>query len=201
MTLATRDETTRDSKPHFLRRVVARIRREARSCWRRIVRSKHLVFEFSGTIDPIARDDLRIDRYEAEGRVDLAFIGMLGDRQGDAGLATMRAEFRRGSVLWIAWRDGEPAAFLWTRRGDRFKQWFVPLEPADIVTFAMVTLPQHRGIGIAPTMMRHVIHLERGRGGRAMIDCAQWNKPSIRAIEKVGYRRFGMMKPLPRDKS
>lgn len=189
------------SRPAVVQRVINRIHRRFRSRWRRIVKAKHIVFAFAGEVEPTDRADLRITRYDTESNLDPLFLDAIDKRQGAKGRLRIRSAFGRGSVLWVGYRDQLPAVFLWTRRGDRFDHWFIPLEPEDIVTFAMVTLPEHRGVGLAPTMMRHVIAVERGPGGRALIDSAVWNKPSIRAIEKVGYRPIGRMKPLPPERS
>ena len=185
------------ARESLIAKVKRRLVRSAVSRWRKVVKPKHVVFSFEGEMRPSHRPDVRVDRYASEDEVASEFIETIRGRQGDRGLATLRAEFGRGSVLWVGWCGDSPATFLWTRRGDGFNRWFVSLESNDIVTFAMVTLPAHRGKGLAPFMMKHVIHAERGPGGRAMIDCAVWNKPSIRAISKAGYRPIAMMKPLP----
>jgi len=98
----------------------------------------------------------------------------------------------------LALLDGRLAGASVSRRGDHFKRWFVPLRPHDVVIFRNRTLPDFRGRGLCPALMRHVMAHELAGDGRAYIDCRVYNKPSICSIEKAGFRRIATMKPLRR---
>ena len=68
----------------------------------------------------------------------------------------------------------------------------VELEPGDFVIGPCVTAASHRGRGIYPAMIRAVC-AQRYRQGqrRAYMVVNVHNSPSIRGIEKAGFRRVG----------
>lgn len=105
-------------------------------------------------------------------------------------------EMEHGAALWVARVDGRIAGLSMSRRGDRFRKWFVPLTCDDVVIFRNMTLPGFRGRGVCPSLMRHILKEERRPRGRAFIDCRVYNLASIRSIEKAGFRRIGKSRPL-----
>ena len=197
-----RDLHQRHGVVGLVRRAGVRSGERARDAYRRIFLHRHIVFRLDPPPAP-GRDvpGLVIHRHASEGDVQPELLRLLVDLRGPAFLDMMRLEFDHRAVMWIGLLDGEFAAILFTRRGRYFKGWFVPIGPDDIVIFAMGTEAQFRGRGLSPAMMRHAINTELAStpGAKAWIDCAVWNAPSIRAIQKTGFQRVGVMKPIGAD--
>jgi len=103
------------------------------------------------------------------------------------------------ATMWLAVIDECVASSVFTRRGEHFANWFVPLRPEDVVVFRLRTHPAHRGKGLAASLMRHAIHQTLAPGAHAYIDCRTYNKPSIRCIEKTGFVRIAKMKTIRRE--
>lgn len=110
-----------------------------------------------------------------------------------------RRELAENAVLWIASMDGYVASFLFTRKGQYFKNWFLELRPDDVVLFRMRTTENYRGRGLAPSLMRHAMHNCVAPPARAFIDCRTYNKPSIRAIQKAGFQCVAKKRTIRRD--
>jgi len=114
-------------------------------------------------------------------------------------LQTDLLELRSGSRLWYGLADDRLAVVLFTRRGNQFRNWFTPLRPTDMVIFRVRTYPEFRGRGLAPALMRFAMHESLQHGDFAFIDCGTDNQPSIRSIEKAGFRMIATMKPITRE--
>jgi RimJ/RimL family protein N-acetyltransferase len=100
--------------------------------------------------------------------------------------------FGAGGVLWIGRLDGQIANVGWTRTGDCVRTWFFPLADHWVVLSHFLTLPVSRGRGLYSCLMSHIVNRLAADGiDRFFIDCADWNLPSIRGIEKLGFRRLG----------
>ena len=98
----------------------------------------------------------------------------------------------RGSVVWVGRLGGQIAFLGITWRGDRKSSWFFPLTPQCAVISHCVTLPACRGLGLYPMTLGHIVR-ELAKDGitRFYVDCDDWNVPSVRGIERAGFRRIG----------
>ena len=110
-------------------------------------------------------------------------------------------EMNDGAALWIGRIDGAIASAWMSRPGSLFRAWFVPLRAADLVLFRGTTAPEFRGRGISPAMMGEIVARALAPGGRAYVDAAVHNAPSIRAIEKAGFRRIATLNPVTRKQA
>jgi len=181
-------------------RILKKGRRVWVQVWRRLFRNRHhLVVWDDTTVIPKDPSGMSVVCYEREADLPESFLRILEQRQGQRGLDTLRSEFRNRGLLWLGVINDEPVGYLWTRRGSDFARWYVPLNDDDQVIFAMVTMPEWRGHGIAPTLMRHVVSNRPSEGSKVYGDIVVWNGASLHAAEKVGFRRFATMKPIRED--
>ena len=146
---------------------------------------RHAQAEFSFVDDASALSPFLLDELKANGT----------DRMLDSDLR----ELSSGSRLWYGLVDGRLAVVLFTRRGNQYCNWFVPLQPDDMVIFRVRTYPSFRGRGLAPALMRFAMHACLRQDGGALVDCRTDNLPSIRSIEKAGFQRTATMKPITRE--
>ena len=180
-------------------RAMLRAFRAVRKVWRHLARNRQYVFAYQeGAPTLPGPDSLRVERYVREQDIPKEYTEQLVAEGISLLLPTWRRGFARHGVLWLGLIDGHVVAHQWTRLGMHIPRWYIPLRDEDVVIFAVGTLPRWRGRGICPAMMRHIIASEARGQGRAWVDCSEWNAPSIRAIEKAGFRRFAVKKPLPR---
>lgn len=100
--------------------------------------------------------------------------------------------FEQGGKIWIGQLHGRLATIGWSRQGSMIHSWFFPLAPAWYVISHCVTLPEFRGLGLYPAMLSYIVHILCSQGvERFLIDCNDWNLPSIRGIEKAGFQKIG----------
>jgi GNAT superfamily N-acetyltransferase len=170
-----------------------------RSAWRRIAQNKNHVFirRRGASMQPLPAG-LRIERCEQERDIPPQWLSFIRARKGESYLQVMRREFAEHGVLWLAIMDNELAAYQWSRLGKYTPRWFVPVGENDVLIFATVTMERFRGRGIGPAMMCHIIATETPICGEAYVDCAVWNHPAVRFIEKAGFQRIATLKPLLR---
>jgi RimJ/RimL family protein N-acetyltransferase len=142
--------------------------------------------------------DLRIERYERVEDVPPEVLSALSGYASGKEFEWDAREIRDHAVYWVGYLDGQVVGTRMSRRGQYFRSWFVPLEKNDIVIFRGRTLPPFRGRGISAVMLRYIISREVAAGGRAFTDCDVYNKPSIRAIGKAGFRRIATKKSISR---
>ena len=110
-----------------------------------------------------------------------------------------KLELSEHAVLWMALVDGKVAATVFTRKGKYFRRWFLDLQPNDVVVFRLHTHPEFRGRGLAPALMRHAMYKVLEKPGHAYIDCRTYNKPSIRCIQKAGFKCVATKKTIKRE--
>lgn len=191
----------------LVRRVFSKLRWQLLALWRRVFQHRNCVFVHEGTADtktvPGGRtpEGLTILRCTDFGDLPLDVRAQLVARRDRRSLEVDAWELRHGAVQWLALIDGRLAGTSMSRRGRHFAKWFVPLHDDDIVIFRNGTMPEFRGRGVCPGIMRHVIGTELSEGGRAYVDCRVFNKSSIRSIEKAGFRRIATMRPLRRGEA
>lgn len=110
-------------------------------------------------------------------------------------------EMNEGAALWIGRLNGAVASAWMSRPGSLFRAWFVPLRVSDLVLFRGTTGPEFRGRGVSPAMMREIVARALPLGSDAYVDVAVHNAPSIRAIEKAGFRRIATLRPISRKEA
>jgi GNAT superfamily N-acetyltransferase len=98
--------------------------------------------------------------------------------------------FASGHRAYVAWCDGEPAAFGWAAMtgatiGELGITFDVPLDDAYLWNF--VTLPAFRGRGIYPRLLDAIVRAESGEVERFWIVRAPENHASGAGIAKAGF--------------
>lgn len=167
------------------------------STWRRLARNRNHVFVCDAPADPAgAPDGLNIARYADLKAIPEQVLAELVDSHGLPFMDNLRKEVAGHAVLWVGLINGHIAGLRLTRLGGHITRWFVPLRDHDLIIFAVGTVTEYRGRGVAPTMMRHTMATELEGDGRAFIDCKIWNKTSLRCIKKAGFRWIATRKPI-----
>jgi hypothetical protein len=185
-----------------VQRLPAKAAGQPRRLWRRIARHRNHVFVHEGFTAKVSEPPgLTVIRCTTQAEIPENVLAAMLARGGAAAQETALWELEHHAVQWTGLIDGEFVGTCMSRRGRHFAKWFVPLEGQDIVIFRNWTLPEHRGKGICPSIMRRIIAQELANGGKAHTDCRVYNKPSIRSIEKVGFRRIVTKRPLERSEA
>jgi len=103
------------------------------------------------------------------------------------------ALFDDGAELWLGTKAGSLAGACWShwhkKETDHF---YVPLKATDARILFCYVLPEHRGQSIYPKMIREISNtLISENAGKVFIDCKSWNHPSVRGIQKAGFKLYG----------
>jgi RimJ/RimL family protein N-acetyltransferase len=109
-------------------------------------------------------------------------------------VSTLQEKLGPGVLLWLLGRSSEIEAFMWLNsKAIQPSHWIrFELAPNEIAGIFLWVSPDRRGAGLGPRMNRHVSH-ESARSGftRIVSTVDALNRNSLRADEKVGYRRIG----------
>lgn len=114
------------------------------------------------------------------------FMSSLQQRRMDE----MVARFAAGHRAYVAWYDGEPAAFGWVAtRGAEIGELGVrfTLPDRDGYLWNFVTLPSFRGLGIYPRLLDAILRAEAPIADRFWIIHAPENRASGSGILKAGF--------------
>jgi RimJ/RimL family protein N-acetyltransferase len=178
----------------------SRVARRLARAFNRAFRRRNHVYRFERAGGP-ACPGLAVDRYDRPEAVPEAARRAISRWGGDVAWRTDVEEIRAGAALWIGRLDGAVAGAWMSRPGALFRAWFVPLRAGDLVLFRGTTAPELRGRGVSPAMMREIVARDLPPGGSAYVDVSVHNAPSIRAIEKAGFRRIATLKPISRKQA
>ncbi len=102
----------------------------------------------------------------------------------------MAERFSDGHRAYVAWIDGEPAAWGWAatstaRIGELEATFAIPAGEQYLWNF--VTLPAFRGRGIYPRLLDAIVHSESAEADRFWIAYAPENHASGTGIQKAGF--------------
>jgi len=160
---------------------------------------QNYIFRHEGPFPAETRTDCAFRRYDAIENIPQETIDDMQTNGVPGRLKMDRAELQEHASLWIAMIDGHAACTVFTREGKHFTNWFLPIQAEDVIVFRLWTHPDYRGRGLAPSLMRHAMHEIMQPGGHAYIDCRTYNKPSIRCIEKSGFKCVAKKRTIKRD--
>ncbi|MCC5887223.1 MAG: GNAT family N-acetyltransferase [Gammaproteobacteria bacterium] len=181
--------------------MIRAIARKLRRWYRRTFQHQNYVFRHDGPFSTPPTFEFRFDRYERFEDIPGLVRQSIVTAEGEESLQKLHLEMTAGAVLWTAHHDDLLVGRRMSRQGRFFRAWFVTLADEDVVIFRGKTLPEHRGRGISPAMMKHIMASELKDGGVAYSDCRVYNYPSIRSLEKAGFRRFAKMRPISREQA
>lgn len=169
--------------------------------YQELFQKRNHVYVHQGPFRPVRSSFCEFVRYIHFDQIPKSICEAIVRLEGMETLDMDRQELDQEATMWVALVDQNLASVLFTRRGCHFKHWFVELLNDDIVLFRVRTYPEHRGRGIASSLMRFAMHNSLKQGDRAFIDCRVHNKPSIRCIQKAAFNRIATMKPISREKA
>jgi GNAT superfamily N-acetyltransferase len=117
---------------------------------------------------------------------DAEFMAALQGRTADE----IARRFAAGHRVYVAWRDGTPAAWGWvaTRAaeiGELGSAFSIPTGERYLWNF--VTLAAHRGQGIYPRLLDAIVRAESREAERFWIAYAPENRASGAGIRKAGF--------------
>ena len=182
--------------------VTRRLRSALRFAWRRLAQHRNHIFVHDPDAPRVNGPvGLNVSRYERLEDVPPSVAHQLQLLHGSSTLKADRWELEHHAVLWIATLNGRVVGTSMSRRGRHFRKWFLPLAANDVVIFRNATVREFRGIGICPSMMGRIVQVELEDGARAYVDCRVYNRPSIRSIQKAGFRRIATKRPLKRKEA
>ena len=175
-----------------------------RKAWRalaaafnRVFRGRHHVYRYVPGPGPSC-PGLAVERFDRPADVPDAVRQAVVRWGGEKAWAWDVVEMNDGAALWIGRLDGDVASAWMSRPGALFRAWFIPLGAEDVVLFRGRTAPELRGRGISPAMTREIVRRALPPGASAYLDVAVHNAPSIRAVEKAGFRRIATRRPVSR---
>jgi ribosomal protein S18 acetylase RimI-like enzyme len=104
----------------------------------------------------------------------------------------MKNRFSQGASLWMLKVEGQVAGYGWTLRGRTIEPHFFGLGRNDAHLFDYYVAPSHRGRGLNPLLVNHILRsLAVEGGGRAFIEVAEWNHAQLSSLRKTPFRRLG----------
>jgi hypothetical protein len=166
----------------------------------RVINHQQLVFELprevAGQYHAAAPASAQVLNYRSLAEIPCSFIDVLVDEHGLELKSDLVKTFRGGATLFLVLYEGRPATMLWAKRGIYVTRWYLPLTESDVVLYGWHTSPQYRGMNLIGVAMESAIACFSGETNRFLADVKTWNKPSIRAMEKAGFRFLLKSKPL-----
>ena len=172
----------------------------ARAAWNRVANHQQLVYELprqrAVEFHAAAPDSARVETYTSIGQIPGSVLADLENELGEQLLAQLEDTFRSGSTLFLVLYKGRAASILWARRGAPERRWYLPLGSSDVVLYGWHTSPEYRGLNLIGLAMQTAIAVGSATTDRFLADVKVWNKPSIRAMEKAGFRMVLKTKPL-----
>jgi len=187
------------SKMNYFGNLIGKINRRFMHYYRKWFCQQNFIFRHEGPFNSDDRTDCTFKRFDSydnlpeEVRAEIRADGITDRLEYD------RRELEENSTLWIAFCENHVTATVFTRKGKYFRRWFLDLNDDDVVVFRLRTHPDYRGRGLAPSLIRNAIHEVVENNGSAFIDCRTYNKPSIRCIEKAGFKCVAKKKTISRE--
>jgi GNAT superfamily N-acetyltransferase len=104
----------------------------------------------------------------------------------------IRERFQKGGTLWLALSAKELAGFGWTIVGRTITPHYFSLGSNDVHLFDFLVFPEHRGRGVNPALVTHILNQMYTEGrSRAYIESAEWNRPQLISLSKTGFQVIG----------
>jgi GNAT superfamily N-acetyltransferase len=104
--------------------------------------------------------------------------------------------FGKEATLWVirSAADGSLAGFGWSLQGGTVEPYYFLLAATDVHLFDFHVYEEYRGQGLNPLLVGHILStVARETGGRAFIECAEWNQPQLASLKKTPFHRLGLV--------
>jgi ribosomal protein S18 acetylase RimI-like enzyme len=96
--------------------------------------------------------------------------------------------FARGASAWLVKIEDRLVAFGWTLIGATIEPHYLTVGPNDAHLFDFFVLPEFRGRGINPWLVRRVASALASEGReKAFLEAAEWNKPQLSSLKKTPF--------------
>jgi ribosomal protein S18 acetylase RimI-like enzyme len=168
-----------------------------RWAFRRALRNKHIIVATSQA-PSLRPSDFQVVRVTARAQIDERLRVQLTSLS-EHSFELLESHFARGASLWLALdAEGELAGSAWLLPASGLRAWYMPVAEHDLVVFGVVTSPALRGRGVAPAIIAAALKVMMAPGTTAYADIKQWNRPSLRLFEKLGFEVVAV-RPAQRD--
>ena len=111
-------------------------------------------------------------------------------RKGEA-----EKRIKAGNLCFVAYVDGQIAHYTWIVLGetDICEPWGkLRIESNSAYNFDGYSAPKYRGLGLGPFVFKEALdYLEKKGVSKVYALIDKYNKPSLRAAQKMGYRLVG----------
>lgn len=148
--------------------------------FRRIYKNNHLIIFF--LLDFIGEESKRVisinDKYNAITNKELK--------------EKVYKEIQSGSIVYGVFVGEELAHFSCVSKKRRYVgeiERDLIIENSDFYIYNCFTEASFRGLGLYGETLNHILYMNKGT--RAIIACLEENKPSLKVINKIGFRSLG----------
>ena len=94
--------------------------------------------------------------------------------------------------LWLFTLDNNPAVVGYSYPGNLAHNFYFPMTSSSIYIDLIYTIPQYRGRGLMPLLLKRMIYGSKTEGfERAFLIVDEYNLSSISGIEKAGFHPIG----------
>lgn len=165
---------------------------------RTVLNNKTVLFYFdmshADEVDPSLPNNCTVQIIRQYSEILSADLQIMFDHLGkERTQHDMRERFDKGAVLYVMKENQQMAAFIWSLRKRMVEPFFFPLAEDDVVVFDAESLPEYRGRGFYPLLVRWVLcRLRKEGASRVYMAAKVWNASSLRGLAKTPFRRFGM---------
>ncbi|MCK5898337.1 MAG: GNAT family N-acetyltransferase [Methylococcales bacterium] len=105
--------------------------------------------------------------------------------------------FDQKAVFWVIYQQDLVVGYWWSTSIEGLRQWYLLLNPEDLVFFAAWVAPVWRGQAIAPSVLLNIINTQVETETSVYLDVETWNESGINAWKKAGFIEVGIYPPLP----
>ena len=141
---------------------------------------------------------LAVERKQSSAELDpIDLEAMTGFWNSKLAQRNVKERFEKGASLWLIKSEGRLAGYGWTLRGRTIEPHYFPIGQDDAHLFDFHVFPQHRGRGMNPFLVDHILRGLATEGvARALIEAAEWNHPQLSSLRKTRFRTLGYARKL-----
>ncbi len=171
-------------------RIIIKPFRILRDFWRRTFHNFHYILQYDRNVPRVPiPEGFSMQHFERIEDIPATLLEQLNNVFGEEAMYRNLIFVKHcGCVFCVGFLYDEPASILHFRKAAHIPHWFIDLRPDDVVFMRVGTVPAHRGKGLAPCMQQATASLLPAERINIYIDVSIHNAPSIRSIEKSGFK-------------
>lgn len=107
----------------------------------------------------------------------------------------LESKINQGGELWILKYYGNFAGIAISSYGKHLKPCYLLLSPEDIIISHCVIFEKYRGKGLYSTLLKNIT-VQQAKSNEQVemyISCLDWNIPSIKGIQRAGFKFIGFV--------